>query len=70
MTTEEIQERIEKIKSCMGDYENAHSLEDDLRNDFIKYVSEHPELSYYKGLATRARLILSTNDLDFPRYCA
>ncbi len=66
MITEEIQKRIAVIKDSEWDYEVAHGLEDKLREDFIRYVAtlEIPTL------AEKAKLILSTEDIDFPRYCA
>lgn len=43
----------------------AHSKEDDLRDDFIKYVA-----SLDGDVAKLAREVLKTNNIDFARWCA
>lgn len=48
------------------DDEKAHSLEDALRRDFIRYIAE-----YGTGeLKVMARAVLETEDMDFSRWCA
>jgi hypothetical protein len=66
MTIAQIQERIQDIKATAGDDEMAHSLEDVLREDFIRYVSTYED----ESLAVAARLVLSTSEMDFHRWCA
>ena len=69
MTLKQIKKRIKKIKDMSSDDECAHSEEDLLREDFIKYISE---ISRYDldGINYKAELILSTNDIKFARWCA
>ncbi len=66
MTRNDAERRVEEIRALAGDADAAHTAEDALRRDFIKWVSE--------GEATNAqeiaRMILSTDDIDFPRWCA
>jgi hypothetical protein len=68
MTTKEITQRIEDIKASSGDNEEAHGLEDKLREDFILYVSTLTNLSPF--LAEKAELVLTTNLIDFERWRA
>ena len=65
MTIVEIQRRIEEIKAARYDYEKAHILESDLRIDFIALIAQRKD-----SLGDKARLILSTKDIDFERYFA
>lgn len=68
MTTEEIQKRVIEIQEIARDDEAAHAREDELRDDFIAYVAslskQHP------GLAKKAKLVLSTSDIELSRWCA
>lgn len=66
MTTREIIDRLAKIKSLAGDDEAQHGEEIDLRRDFITYVAE---LSNH-SLAEKARLVLSSKEIEFHRGCA
>lgn len=68
MTQNEIKERIAKIRANARDYEYeaAHSDEDELRTDFIRYVAEYGP----QYLATMAEEILTTDEIEFKRYCA
>lgn len=66
MTTEEIKARIASIAARSGDDESAHGAEDQLRADFLQYVSEVAPPS----LAEKAKLVLSTSHIDFARWCA
>ena len=45
--------------------EVAHGAEDQLYADFISYVASGGE-----GLAEKAKLILTTQDIKFARWCA
>jgi hypothetical protein len=65
MTSEEIEEYIEHIKKNVNDDEVQHCLEDELRAGFIEYVA-----SLGGELGEKAKLVLSTNELDFARWCA
>ena len=66
MTLDEIKERIEKIRAMAGDDEVAHGAEDDLRRDFIRYVARIGMPS----LAEKASVVLSTDEIEFERWCA
>ena len=68
MTTEEIESRIKNIRDIAGDDESAHWLEDSLHLDFIKYVATLSE--HLPELAAKAKLVASTEDIDFSRWCA
>lgn len=65
MTTEEIEAKIEGIRTGAGDYEVAHAMEDELQRDFIRYVA-----TLGIPISSKAKLVLSTDKIDFPRYCA
>lgn len=66
MTKEYIKTMIKEIKIYANDDddEKAHATEDALRNDFIKQLSERND-----DTGKLAKLILSTNDIDFNRWC-
>jgi hypothetical protein len=65
MTKKEILTAIQKIKDQRDDDEMQHIYEDNLRNSFIEFVAERKD-----KLGQLARLVLSTNKLDFARWCA
>ena len=70
MTYKEVQRRVAEIYFegvTKSDDESGHILEDKLREDFIKYILEDSKEAKYKILA---KLILSTNQFDFSRWCA
>jgi len=64
-TVEYVQAYVNDIEAIQYDAETAHSLEDELRAMFIKYIAERDD-----ELGHLARIILSTNNLSFPRWCA
>jgi hypothetical protein len=66
MTKEDIEKAIKQIKGYAHDPEFAHSLEDALRGRFIDYVANTAHVE----LAEMARLVLSTDEIDFPRWSA
>lgn len=68
MTTNEIKKRIKKIRDAGRDSETAHEQEDSLHLDFIKYVATLSE--HLPELAAKARLVASTEDIEFERWCA
>lgn len=68
MDINQINERVSDISASVGDYEVAHGLEDKLRRDFIEYVSSSLHAS--TELREMAKAVLTTEKLDFPRYCA
>ncbi|KKL82341.1 hypothetical protein LCGC14_1985690 [marine sediment metagenome] len=65
MNLQEIQDFINVIKSEQKDNEKAHGLEDALRDEFIESISKRKDL-----LGKKAKLVLSTNKLDFGRWYA
>jgi len=65
MNKEYILEQIETIKATADDNELAHSIEASLREDFITYIAERND-----HLGEKARLILTTNKINFARLCA
>lgn len=66
MTRAEIIRRVAEIKAERRDYEGAHAMEDQLYHDFIVYVAKTAD----KDLAAKAREVLETQTIDFPRHCA
>lgn len=66
MTNEYLQKRIQEIKDIKDDDEAAHSWEDDLYEDFIRYVSENGP----QELAEKAKIILKTKEIKFSRWYA
>jgi hypothetical protein len=67
MTIEQIEARVKEVSDCANDSEHAHRLEDSLHLDFINYVatlSEQPEL------AAKAKLVASTDNMQFSRWYA
>ena len=59
-----ILEQIELIKKVQEDDDEAHSYEDGLREDFIEYIAKRSD-----DIGELARLVLSTNKIDFNRRC-
>lgn len=71
-TLEYWQDKVDTIKECAGDDEGAHGMEDALRAEFIEYVSTVICTSdeKFKRLQQIARVVLSTKDIEFHRWCA
>jgi len=69
MTLAEIQERVQAIRLNQHDDEMAHWLEDDLRRDFIRYIASGMTANDSQ-LEEKAQLILTTEELNFCRWCA
>ena len=65
MTKEEAQARVDTVAEIAGDFERAHVEEDSLYHQFVAWVAEGD--SY---MAEVAKIVLSTDDIAFPRYCA
>ena len=68
MTEQEALSAIEMIKRMAADDEMAHRREDDLREEFIRSVED----GSLRGKKARkiAKIILSSNDIKFARWCA
>jgi len=67
MKIEEIQGRLDEIADIRADDEVAHSTEDSLLKEFIEYVAKSPNDSQ---LSDKAKMVLSTFDIEFNRWCA
>jgi hypothetical protein len=70
MNIEDIKKRIGEINESEGDDEQQHMLEDGLQQDFIKYISELPAIKFTSCTKEMAKLVLSTKDIEFERWCA
>ncbi len=69
VTKTEALARVEDIRVIQGDDELAHSKEDQLRRDILEAIVNNPSLT--KGaIRELARIALSTEALDFERWCA
>jgi len=66
MTIQDIEKNIEHLKQISGDDEAAHSYEDSMREGFLEFVATST-IEPYAGMA---RLLLTTNNIDFNRWCA
>jgi len=66
MTLDDIQSRLDYISKIKGDYEAAHSEEDDLMRDFIASVV----LDGSVALSAKAEMVLKSADIEFVRYTA
>ena len=65
MNLEEVKRTIVLIDSIQDDYEEAHSIEDELYEAVLKEVVEGNVEA-----EEMAREALKTKKIDFPRYCA
>lgn len=68
MTIKQIEEALIEIEELSHDNEDAHIMEDELYSSFIDYVSDLKRSD--KDLAKKAKLILTSKDIDFERYYA
>lgn len=66
MDLEYIKQEVARIDAMKGDDESAHAAEDEMRAEFIALVAEvgSPEL------AAMAREVLTTDEIQFCRWCA
>jgi len=65
MIKEEILQAIQEIRDKRWDDEVAHSNEDALRRAFIETIAKRQD-----ELGELARLVLSTSEIEFARWCA
>jgi hypothetical protein len=65
VSIQEIEQRVVEIQRERHDEERAHGLEDDLYREFIAYVA-----TLESPIAAKARLVLSTKQIQFPRHCS
>ncbi len=66
MTKTDIEKATEHIREIASDAEMAHAKEDALYSNFIKHVAD----TAGGELAECAKLVLTTEDISFPRWCA
>jgi hypothetical protein len=68
----EIETRIEKIKNFRSDHERRHFEEDMLYKFFIEQLANQKSgrLLSYMQVAFLAELVLTTKQINFPRYYA
>lgn len=68
MTTKEARDAVEALRSLSGDDEVAHVHEDRLRADVLRAIASGEVV----GDAARdlAAIALSTDDIEFARWCA
>lgn len=65
MTLAEIERRIADIEAMRADDESAHSAEDDLRADVLRAIADGAA-----DAAAMAKLALTTDRIEFARWCA
>jgi hypothetical protein len=68
LTIEQAKKRVEEIRAIVHDDERAHGLEDALRRDALKIIARGDLTP--ADAARLARVALSTESLDFERWCA
>ena len=68
MTLEEIKKRVEYIREIKGDDESAHSHEDKLYEDFIRFCETPGDA--LANVPLMAQEVLKTKEIDFARWCA
>jgi hypothetical protein len=64
MTTDDIAFTLSEIRCIAWDCESAHRLEDSLRAAFIEHVAATAD----EPLATMARMVLTSRDIEFSRW--
>lgn len=66
-TVADVEDVLNRIADAAGDYEVAHSLEDDLHRAVLAAIAngEHDD-----SAMDMARMALKTGDIEFARYCA
>lgn len=70
MDRQEIERRVEDIRQkgvLEGDDEDAHGMEDNLREDFIRGLAEKTIVGDDEEIRRLAGLVLSTQEFDFSR---
>lgn len=57
---------VSEIAQMSGDAELAHSAEDRLHERFIEFIASQ----HLGEFSEMAKIILTTSEIDFPRWCA
>lgn len=68
MTLKEIRDRLLEITEVSADPEAAHSCEDVLYEDFIRFISTSERVP--AAIKEMAQAVLKTKDVNFPRWTA
>ena len=70
MTNDEIKFRLECIEreANNGDFEAAHDIEDALAWAFIEWVASDSNQTVLMEAANKAKLVLSSKNINFDRY--
>ena len=66
MTRQEIEKAVQAIRDIAGDDEAAHGKEDALYAAFVQHIAE----TAGRELAECAKLVLTTSEIRFARWCA
>lgn len=64
LTKSSIMEKITEIKKAAGDDEVQHSIEDCLEDSFILSLTSRKD-----KVGDLAKLVISTNEIKFSRWC-
>lgn len=67
MTPDEARERVKKIEKIAWDFEQAHSKEDELYLDFMRFVRDETTDDNMREVAVE---VLRATFVEFPRYAA
>lgn len=65
MSIKDLEDSLREIEDASSDYEAAHSMEDDLREDVLREIADGNPLS-----VELAKLVLTSSEIDFVRYCS
>ncbi len=65
MTLVHITERVDALRDMVRDPESAHAAEDKLYHDFVHSLSHRGD-----HIGQKARELLSSETIAFPRWCA
>lgn len=65
MTLVEAEKRVDEIRKAAGDYEIAHSLEDQFRHEVLQAIANGHDKA-----EQLAQIALCTSGINFPRHTA
>lgn len=66
MTIDNIKAAVAAIDAQRNDNEGAHRAEDELRDNFIRYIAEHGPPKF----KAKAKAVLKTSNFTFTRWYA
>lgn len=66
MTKKKIQDKLMEVSLCTirEDDESAHALDDALREAFLVWLAKRKD-----DIGRKARILLTSNDMNFSRWC-